>query len=189
MKIYKWFMLLPLLFIGATTIDDNLTITMDNITYHGGDLGVIATFQYTGESNGYHNWRLTSLTNKQSEYTEFDLQLQSLINEYRRSLGLNDLIMVKIIWDECLEHNINMENGVVPFGHDGFMERINDIRKHMPVGYAVENAGMGYRTPEQQFSGWYNSPGHKVNMEHPSLTHMGVSKYGNYTTFLAIQSW
>ena len=190
LKKLLFILFIPMLFMGATTIDDNLTITMDDIQYHNTDLGVEATFTYSGtNSQNQHIWTLTSLTEKkQGSYSEWDIELGNLINEYRKSLGLKELIMTEVIWIECLEHNVNMAEGKVPFGHDGFQDRIYDIMKYMPVGYAVENCGMGYSSPQNQFRGWLNSPAHKANMEYPGLTHMGVSFYDIYCTFLAIQS-
>jgi len=178
--------LFSLSFMGLTTIDDNLDITMDEIMFHGMDLGIAATFTYSGIQNGLHIWTLTDV--QDTTYAADDIELKRLINEYRQANGVGELIMVKIIWDECLQHNMNMQDGTVPFGHDGFEDRLRNIGKEMYVGYATENCGMGYGSPQAQLNGWINSPPHNANLLHPSLTHMGVSMYGGYSTYLAIQS-
>jgi hypothetical protein len=42
-----------------------------------------------------------------------------------------------------------------------------------PQGWG-ENIAAGYATPEQVVSGWMASPGHRANILHASMTHMGL---------------
>jgi uncharacterized protein YkwD len=52
------------------------------------------------------------------------------------------------------------------FGHDGFDNRIADIRKSAGfIRGAAENVAYGQLTAAQVVDGWLNSPGHKKNIE------------------------
>ncbi len=42
-----------------------------------------------------------------------------------------------------------------------------------------ENIAAGYGTPESVFQGWYNSSGHRANMESSNFTEIGVGYYRN----------
>ena len=48
--------------------------------------------------------------------------------------------------------------------------------------FAAENIAAGQRTPESVVTAWMNSPGHRNNILHPSLRHLGVGFYNFHWT-------
>jgi len=66
----------------------------------------------------------------------------------------------------ALEHSRNMLSGKVPFGHEGFRERVDRIKKKMgPLHVAAENVASGPMGAREVVDGWLHSPGHRRNIE------------------------
>jgi uncharacterized protein YkwD len=64
-----------------------------------------------------------------------------------------------------MEHSKNMAEGQVPFGHDGFKERMGKVPFY--VRSFSENVAWNYGCAdpiEAAVRGWINSPGHRKNM-------------------------
>ena len=104
-----------------------------------------------------------------------------LANEFRKKNGLPALIWDDDIWNISYEHSSNMGNKKVPFGHDGFLERL----KKLPYSYtmAFENVFMCSRMKENvvaetAMKTWINSSGHKSNLLSMS-THSAVAAFKN----------
>ncbi len=107
------------------------------------------------------------------DYTEEELKLANLINEYRASVGLNQLEIVNHISYKSLEHNEYMiDNNVV--NHDYFESRANNIKYLLGAVRVGENIAFNFSTPASALYAWKNSPGHKANLE-GDYTHFGVS--------------
>lgn len=116
----------------------------------------------------------------------FESELISLINNYRKSKGLNTLIAHPDLMRASRYHAADM-------GHENYFEhathnRVNDqLQRGMSTfkrikrfysGFAnTENCGAGYYSPEAVFNGWINSPGHHANLLNKNSTHMGVGFY------------
>ncbi|MBN3941996.1 MAG: CAP domain-containing protein [Nostoc sp.] len=100
------------------------------------------------------------------------------INKYRISQGLPALTRNSAIDNQVKIHSQNMANGTVPFGHNGFSERLNATR----ISYrsAAENVAynQGYSDPATiAVQGWLRSPGHLANIRgNYNLTGIGVAK-------------
>ncbi|WP_445627112.1 CAP domain-containing protein [Nostoc sp. DSM 114167] len=100
------------------------------------------------------------------------------INNYRASQGLPALTRNSAIDNQVRLHSKNMANGTVPFGHNGFSERLNATG----VAYrsAAENVAynQGYGDPATiAVQGWLKSPGHLANIRgNYNLTGIGVAK-------------
>ena len=123
-------------------------------------------------------------TNSQSalEKRTFDL-----INQYRQSKGLSTLA-----WDDQIAtiarvHSMNMSTGEVPFGHEGFDGRVNQLSALMTLSAAAENVAynLGETDPvATAVDGWLHSPGHLANIENASYDKSGmgvvVSDDGSY---------
>ena len=89
----------------------------------------------------------------------------------------------KQLHDIALEHSINMADGKVPFGHDGFNDRMRKVPFY--VRSFSENVAYNYGCGdpvETAVRGWINSPGHRKNMlAVNSLCGIAVyCKYGKY---------
>ena len=68
-----------------------------------------------------------------------------------------------------------------PFGHEGFNERIDLIRKHLgPLHVVAENVAEGPMSAREVVDGWLHSPGHRRNIEGDfRLTGIGVATARN----------
>lgn len=76
-----------------------------------------------------------------------------------------------------MEHSKNMAEGTVPFGHDGF----NDRMKKVPffIRSFSENVAYNHNMGdpcETAVIGWINSPGHRKNLLSES-THCAIGVY------------
>jgi uncharacterized protein YkwD len=112
-----------------------------------------------------------------------------LINNYRQSKGLIALEQLPVIYEECLNHSLNMAK-TEDMGHDGFDERIKNIRKNVMFVNCAENVAynFGQNDPAMSaFSSWRNSRGHHQNML-GKFTHTGLAvvKHKGYYYFTQI---
>jgi uncharacterized protein YkwD len=109
----------------------------------------------------------TRLTNyNKINLSTLNADILTLINQHRKSIGLSELQPMDIANTEAQRHSADMVKGKTPFGHDGFEDRIADIRK--TTGFikgAAENVAYGQLTAAQVVDGWLHSPGHKKNIE------------------------
>ncbi len=109
----------------------------------------------------------TRLTNyNKINLATLNLDILKLINQHRRSMGLGELQMLDIVNTEAQQHSVDMVKGSTPFGHEGFEDRVADIRK--VTGFikgAAENVAYGQLTAAEVVDGWLHSPGHKKNIE------------------------
>ena len=113
-------------------------------------------------------------------YTEDEVKLEDLINEYRVANGLNALQIVNHISFKSEEHNEYMiEKNVV--NHDYFEARSNNIIQVLGADKVGENIAYNFSTPNSALHAWLNSPGHKANLE-GDYTHFGISITINPTT-------
>jgi len=81
----------------------------------------------------------------------------------------------QVIWEQANMHSQNMASKKVPFGHDGFADRIAAIRAALgSSGSAAENVAAGYGSAAAVVNGWLGSAGHRANIEGNS-TRTGVS--------------
>lgn len=110
----------------------------------------------------------------------FEVRLLQLINNYRAANGLGRLVSSPKLNALAREHSA-YQNQVGKLSHDGFSER----SKRAQCGGCVENVGWNYHTPQAQFRGWKNSPGHNRNMLRSYIRKSGIAKVGPYVTFFA----
>ncbi|MEB3181224.1 MAG: CAP domain-containing protein, partial [Nostocaceae cyanobacterium] len=119
-------------------------------------------------------------TNPSQSDAQLEQAVFSQINQHRQSKGLAPLTLNATVSNQARQHSQNMAGGKVPFGHDGFEQRITTIRKEITVVSAGENVAFnrGASDPvKQAVTGWLNSPGHRRNIEgNFNLTGIGVSR-------------
>lgn len=107
------------------------------------------------------------------DYSQDELKLAQIINDYRVSQGLNALEIVNHISYKSLEHNEYMiDNNVV--NHDYFNERAENIIEVLGAVKVGENIAYNFSTPNAAMYAWLNSPGHKANLD-GDYTHFGIS--------------
>jgi uncharacterized protein YkwD len=99
------------------------------------------------------------------------------VNMHRKSIGLPALKGNSYISSVALGHSRDMLTGRCPFGHDGFDQRIDRIKKKMgPLHVAAENVASGPMSAREVVDGWLHSPGHRRNIEGDfKLTGIGLA--------------
>ncbi len=118
-----------------------------------------------------------SAQNKKRVATDMPTEILRLINEHRAGMQLSPLKMNNIISQAAEKHSHNMATKKIPFGHDGFDERMATLAHQLKnvTGWA-ENVAYGPTNAKDVVDMWLHSPGHKKNIE------------GNYnTTGIAIE--
>jgi uncharacterized protein YkwD len=106
-------------------------------------------------------------------YNETELKLITLINNYRQTIGLNTLEVINHISFKSEEHNIYMiKHNLV--NHDYFQERSDNLILVLGAERVGENIAYNYKTAENAFSAWMDSPGHRANIE-GDYTHFGLA--------------
>ena len=112
---------------------------------------------------------------------EIGKECLKLTNDFRIKNNLPPLEWDDSIWAIALTHSKNMAEGVVPFSHKGFNERVNQF--NFTCYKACENVYMcqgysQYIIAHNAVSGWINSPGHKQNLL-SDTTHCAIAVYNN----------
>ncbi|HLP88477.1 MAG TPA: CAP domain-containing protein [Nostocaceae cyanobacterium] len=99
------------------------------------------------------------------------------INQYRVSQNLPPLARNTSIDNQARIHSQNMASGKVPFGHQGFQQRVTAIG--IPYTSAAENVAynQGYSDPATKaVQSWLQSSGHLANIKgNFNLTGVGVA--------------
>lgn len=111
---------------------------------------------------------------------DLEQEVITQVNQYRQSKGLSPLVSENRLAIQARNHSLDMADGDVPFGHDGFAERIKATG--IPCLAAAENVAMngGFADPAAAaVQGWPASPGHRANIEgNYDLTGVGAAVNG-----------
>ncbi len=99
----------------------------------------------------------------------------SMISGYRKNNGLGTVVLDPKLMKMAEIHARNMaaRNKLEHTLGGAFSDRIRQSGFDAKV--AVENIGAGYHTLAEAFSGWRDSPSHRANMLHRSVTKMGIA--------------
>jgi uncharacterized protein YkwD len=103
-----------------------------------------------------------------SAISDMEKNVHNQINGHRTSIGLGTLTLDESISAQARQHSQDMADGKVPFGHDGFSDRVSAIQKSITIDSAGENVAFnsGFADPATNaVTGWLNSPPHKANIE------------------------
>lgn len=120
----------------------------------------------------------TSSANTPSEVTSYtynttELETMTLINQYRVSIGLNELKQINHISYKSEEHDEYMiANNVV--NHNDFVARSENIKKVLGATNVSENIAYDFNSPQAVLNAWLKSPNHKENIE-GNYTHFGLA--------------
>jgi uncharacterized protein YkwD len=89
----------------------------------------------------------------------------SLTNQFRKSKGLNGLLMQQQLNSIAQQHSQDMASGRVAFGHGGFAKRNAMANRQISQLHSfAENVAYGATSGSQVVSLWKNSSGHRRNM-------------------------
>jgi uncharacterized protein YkwD len=118
---------------------------------------------------------------------EAEQEVFRLVNQYRESLGLNQLEWSDVIAEQCRIHSQNMASGAIGFNHEGFDQRIAAIDAVIPYRFSAENLAKiaDFDNPAQiAMESWLKSQGHKENIEDNfDMTGVGVAIEGDSTFY------
>ncbi len=127
--------------------------------------------------------QVKDLHNRLTAYNRIDLanmnsRILELVNEHRQSIGKGPLQMIDIASSQAAQHSRDMMNGSTPFGHEGFDNRVDIVKKSTGfISAAAENVAYGQLTADEVVNGWLHSPGHRKNIEGDyNLTGIGVAQ-------------
>ena len=118
---------------------------------------------------------------------QIEQEIFKLVNDYRRSQGLGDLVWNDAIADAAREHSQDMAAGTVPFGHDGYNERWSRLGQILPwqsIAEVVASSGSAKDT----VNAWIASANHQMYLvgDH-TLSGVGVAKPDSGGAFFATQ--
>ena len=128
---------------------------------------------------------LTASTCRTADTTEsmmaaIEQQVFQLVNEYRARLSLPSLQLNDTLADIARRHSRNMAQGDIPFGHDGFSQRVTEVTAQMDPSTVSENIGMisNLDSPAQAVvNAWAKSETHAKNLIGSfQLTGVGAAK-------------
>lgn len=105
-------------------------------------------------------------------------EILRLVNAHRRSIRLAPLRMNAFESGVAARHSRDMATGRTPFGHEGFKDRMNTIRKKIGgIHVTAENVASGQMSAREVVDGWLHSPGHRRNIEgNFTLTGIGLAR-------------
>ena len=138
----------------------------------------ITIFSCAKEDDGIFFSESSELINNEVTYTEIEIEILTLVNEHRQSLGLTSLNTLNIISSVADSHTDYMiETGAV--SHDNFSKRADALTKNAKAKSVAENVAYGYGTAEGVVRGWLKSDGHRKIIESANYTHFGISTESN----------
>ena len=118
---------------------------------------------------------------------QIEQKIFNLVNDHRRSIGLNELAWSDAIAEQARLHSQSMAAGKVPFGHDGFDDRIALIAETIPWQSAGEVVALA-ATAAAAVDGWLASAEHKPLLEGSfGWTGIGVAKSKSGSSLYATQ--
>lgn len=110
--------------------------------------------------------------------TNMESSILRYVNQHRRQLGKPALQLQAVASQQATQHSRNMARRKTGFGHDGFAQRMEVVKKNTGwISASAENVAYGKLTAQEVVKGWLNSPGHKKNIEGDyAFTGIGVYK-------------
>jgi uncharacterized protein YkwD len=115
-----------------------------------------------------------SILETKTVYSDIELEILDLVNNYRATKNLNPLEKLNIISSVALDHtNYMVEKGEV--NHDNFAERHEKLVLNADALKVGENVAYGYSSAKSVVNAWIKSDGHREIIENEDYTHFGIS--------------
>lgn len=111
-------------------------------------------------------------------YSEIELNILELVNEYRIEKGLKSLERLNLISEVAESHTTYMA-AVGKVSHDNFPDRHKQLVQKASAKFVGENVGFGYTCADDVFNAWLQSESHRMQIEKPNFTHFGISTEQN----------
>lgn len=106
-------------------------------------------------------------------YTSEEEEVLKLVNDYRKSKGLNVLEKVDYI-SSVSEGHVNYMISIGKVSHDYFQDRYQALVSNLGAKNASENIAYNYASAKSVFNAWLTSDGHRANIE-GKFTHFGIA--------------
>jgi uncharacterized protein YkwD len=107
------------------------------------------------------------------DYSEIENETLDLINNYRDSVGLNQLEKINHISYISSEHSDEMVQTNI-IGHANFAQRQSNLHTALGALKVGENVAYNYSTPKSVIKAWIKSQNHKANLD-GDYTNFGIS--------------
>ena len=118
---------------------------------------------------------------------DIEKEIFKLVNDYRLSIGKSGLTRNETLDGIARGHSQDMADGKVPFGHDGFQERMALVGQTIPWTAAAEVIALS-GSAKDAVDAWIQSAEHRINLEdNYDLTGVGVVKAKTGGSFYATQ--
>lgn len=106
-------------------------------------------------------------------HTALEAELFDLVNNYRVSIGLNELTFESTTYYYAGQHNDHMiaQNNV---SHAKFGERAKGIAERTGASHVAENVARNYDDMQEVLEAWVDSPSHRMSLE-GDYTHSAIS--------------
>jgi uncharacterized protein YkwD len=111
--------------------------------------------------------------NLNADYSDIELNIMELVNEYRDSLGLSKLNKIDYISNLAFEHSTYMANSGQP-SHDNYPNRVKKLIETQSANEIGENVAFGYNSGKAVFLAWLRSEEHRAVIESSEFTHFGI---------------
>lgn len=152
-------------------------------------LSISATF---GQTRSVPKPKQSSATSAAVTPKSIENEVFNMVNNYRASAHLS---VLKREWELdaiALEHSQKIASGEIGYSHEGFGNRVKEIKKYAYVPYKVNENLYEFKPLEPKtvaktaLKGWVDSPGHKKNMEREGhlFTGVGVAISPNGTYYV-----
>lgn len=104
---------------------------------------------------------------------DLDADVLRYTNQLRKANGLAPLVMRNDLNAIARKHSEDMARGKRSFGHGGFDQRYDKMKKIFKSCLAAENVAYGVNTGKDVVAFWNDSGGHRRNML-GNYTYMGI---------------
>ncbi|MEL7340971.1 MAG: CAP domain-containing protein [Bacteroidota bacterium] len=116
-------------------------------------------------------------------------EVHARVNQYRKAQGLSPLKAKKELNAIAFRHSQAMAAGKVPFSHQGFDQRVEEVKAYAKKDWRVaENLYASYYRQDigrLALKDWRESPGHKENLEGRFIfTGIGVARSAKGEIFI-----
>ncbi|MFD1294096.1 CAP domain-containing protein [Lutibacter holmesii] len=139
---------------------------------------VMLCFLFTSCSSDDDGIYFDETANAKVEYSEIELDILELVNNYRMSKGLISLKKLNIISSVAETHTVYMAE-MNKVSHDYFPLRHQQLVEDADAKLVGENVGFGFGTAQGVFDAWIKSDSHREIIENSDYTHFGISTKKN----------
>ncbi len=117
----------------------------------------------------------------------YEWEVLRLTNHERLQYGLQPLSLDPAIQGICNRREVEIASYFshdMPDGTSAYITKLDNAG--IAHSCCAENIAMGQESPQDVVTAWMNSPGHRANILHFALTHIGVGYNGRYETWVQV---